>query len=217
MGPGGIKGDLESETFVAVLRTATNTGLDATRALELAAGASGPTGPDPARVATHQARGATGATGPTGATGLTSPLGLTGPPKPSDVRSRLVQDLAAKTVGESVLLDQATAEIVRRVAAEKKWRVAREIRVDLGDGTYAAFDFAVDTRKGPVYIETAVLRTPESLVRKTSSIESALRGREWLEVFIVVPDGSIHGRPVPGVQIVEISQLEERLRDVLPR
>jgi hypothetical protein len=218
MGPAGIKGDLENETFVAVLRTATNTGLDPDRALELAAGATGPTGP--ASVGEGEQERLLAATGPTGATGLAHPRGLTGPAGPNDVRSRLVQDLAAKTVGESVLLERATAEIVQRVAAEKRWRVARGVRVervDLQNGAYAVFDFVIETRKGPVFVETAAVRKPESLIVKTNAVAAALRGREWLEAFIVVPDGSIFVRPIPEVQIVEVGQLEERLREVLSR
>jgi hypothetical protein len=46
------------------------------------------------------------------------------------------------------------------------------------------------------------------------AVASIVKDRERLATFIVVPDGSVHGHPLPEVEIVEVGQLEKRLREL---
>jgi hypothetical protein len=233
IGPGGIKGDLGNDLFTAVFRKGLESGLPAEGAAELAAGATGPTGAVGLPIPQTGFAGATGATGPEGAvspaTGLAGPLGPTGSVSPGGGGSlgptgatgpadsdwwyrTYVDQVASQVVSASVALQQAAQEIIERVAAEKKWRVSRDMRVERDDGRFRIFDLYIQTRKGPIYVETGVFGSAEALAQRSAAIDEAVRDREKVGALIVVPDCTMHGRFAPEVEVVEVGQLEELLR-----
>jgi hypothetical protein len=111
-------------------------------------------------------------------------------------------------------LERDVSAIVERVAAKKRWQVGREVSRRLEDDPqkrFRIFDFVIQTRKGSVFVDTAVLRTPEALVTRVHAIADALPEEGVLAAFIVVPNGSISGHPGHEVDIVEVGKLEATL------
>jgi hypothetical protein len=53
------------------------------------------------------------------------------------------------------------------------------------------------------------------MVRKINGIAATLTGKEWLAVFIVGPDSSASGQVLQDIELVRISELEQKLREVL--
>src|SRR5262249_21736252 len=125
IGPGGIKGDLESEVYRGVVQKGLDSGLDAEEAVELAEAQTGPPG----------------STGPTRWRAL-RPYVTLGRTWHDDIaiadtwpRVRLADLLANEVVEESLRLGRETAEIVERVAGEKRgWQVRREVRLGPASG-----------------------------------------------------------------------------------
>jgi hypothetical protein len=227
IGPGGLKGDVEGDLFRGIIQKGLESGMPVDEAVELAAGATGPTAP-------ALRSGPTGARGPTGATGATMPTGTTGARDPTSewliwnaewaprsleaTRQRLIDHMTTQIVGQQVLLDRDVSAIVERVAAEKKWGVqggARIQREGRGSSRSWTFDYVLDTAEGPIVLETAILQTPESIVAKSNAVASTVRELHPLAAFIVVPNGGVSGHPKGEgeVEIIEVGRLEQRLRE----
>jgi hypothetical protein len=67
---------------------------------------------------------------------LGASYGLAASRWPAVERSAIVNLLATQFVGESVVVHEETAAVVERVASEKGWQVARDVRVGGTPGPY---------------------------------------------------------------------------------
>jgi hypothetical protein len=216
VGPGGIKGAIEVDIFFGVLKRAVDSGMQAEEALELATGAA-------EQATAAESVGAFAATGerrllqwPRSAFDRWS-YQVHSQAWSDFTRRTLAEEVASTVFAASVSLDRDVAAIVERVAARKRWQVGRNVRRQLpGDppGRFRIFDFVLQTRKGSIFLETAILRTPEALVGRVHTIADALPEEGVLGAFIVVPDDSISGHPHPEVDIVEVGRLEKTLSEI---
>jgi hypothetical protein len=206
IGPGGVKGDLEGEIFREVISKGLESGLPAEDALELAADAS-----------VARSRTLLDDEAPlafwrdlrpwTRSTWQWMPSGHS--------HSEIARLLGAQVVAQTVRLDTEVSAIVERVATEKKWSVERQMRVNAEEpGRYRIFDFVINTRKGSIFIETGVFSRPEKLALRAHAIAEFVRRQEPFATFVVVPDGSVSSQPEPEVTVVEVGQLEARLREL---
>jgi hypothetical protein len=168
IGPGGIEGDLENEFFREVIRQARESGQDAESALELGFDAERAL-PPPAATSMH----------------LWELVRTTGASRGAVRRwSPIAEALASEVVQESVRLGRDTATIVERVAQEKRWQVKRNVRVQsaAGGSAYRIFDFVITTRKGLIFVDSAIARQPEGLATIVASVGETLRDQENLLV-----------------------------------
>ena len=119
--------------------------------------------------------------------------------------------------GESVRLEGECAEIVKRVADEKGWSVAHQVRVTpaQGEAFSRVFDFVITTPKGEIFIESVNFRTPEALSEIVAAVTNALRDQKFLAAFLVVPSTKSAAAYGPeNVDIIPIGDLERRLREI---
>jgi hypothetical protein len=208
----GPNGSGKSNVSDALRWAALESGLPPEDALELASGATGATGqPGPTGATGPGPPDETGSGGPTGATGALAAAAGAG----SARRHLLVQTLADQAVGRGVRLEQETAAIIDRVAAERGWEIERGVQLDRTGG-YQKVDFVLTAPTGRIFIETAVSPTPGFLLNKAQVLAGALTHLEHLAAFVVVPDKTAHIQPPPGVEVVEIGDLERKLRDLEP-
>jgi hypothetical protein len=130
-------------------------------------------------------------------------------------RHRVAAQLAAQRVGEAVIFEKRTEEVVQKMAAERGWQVARNVTVDVGAGRTEA-DFVFETEYGNVLVETAAItRGGPALVLKSKQLAAAVEREHAFHAILVVPDGSVHGTlDSEVVKIVEVSGLEAELREL---
>jgi hypothetical protein len=186
VGPSGIKGNLGSGDIASeVLRQGLDQGVTQNKAIEWALDAGGEESPS-RNVADAVAQ----------------------------VRQQATYEAARQFVNQALTLEAEVADTITRFAQEKGWNVERGTLVEVSAGRTREIDFVIHTRGDrKLLIEVAVIRSDRGYYERAKWMAEAVATTDALAGFVVVPVGSMHGRPVDKVHIIEAPALEKNLRN----